>query len=122
MKTKEVKSFSEVDISGLKQPIICVYRHPEDYPKKCIARIFDGAKPTNIAIIRDTVDEIRRDISGSFPLMFPFARCKEDTKSIVESWILAEVGDGKTNCSNRGRELYPTSVMQCWQGWGDRRL
>ena len=32
MWTKEVKSFSEVDISGLEQPIICVYRYPEDYP------------------------------------------------------------------------------------------
>lgn len=34
MKTKEVKSFSEVDISGLKQPVICIYRYPEDYPDK----------------------------------------------------------------------------------------
>jgi hypothetical protein len=42
MKTKEVKSFSEVDTSGLKQPIICVYSHPADYPEKCVARIFDG--------------------------------------------------------------------------------
>lgn len=29
MKTKEVKSFSEVDISELRQPSVCVYRHPE---------------------------------------------------------------------------------------------
>jgi hypothetical protein len=34
MKTKEVKSFVEVDTSELKQPIICVYKHPEDYPDK----------------------------------------------------------------------------------------
>lgn len=34
MKTKEVRSFAEVDTSGLRQPIICVFRHPVDYPDK----------------------------------------------------------------------------------------
>lgn len=87
MQTKEVKSFSEVDIGNLKQPIVCIFRKPDDCPDKCVARIFDGAKPTNIVITRDTVDEIRRDISRSFPDMLPFARCKEDHKSVVESWI-----------------------------------
>lgn len=87
MKTKEVKSFTEVDISELQQPIICVYQHPEDYPDKCVARIFDGTKPTNIAITRNTVDELREDIKKRFPAMLPFARCIEDPKAIVESWI-----------------------------------
>lgn len=87
MKTKEVRSFAEVDTSELRQPIICVYRHPDDYPDKCVARIFDGTKPTNIAIIRNTVDGIRADIKKCFPAMLPFARCIEDPKSIVESWI-----------------------------------
>ena len=54
MKTKEVKSFSEADTSGLKQPIICVYSHPADYPEKCVARIFDGTAPTDTIITRDT--------------------------------------------------------------------
>lgn len=87
MKTVEVRSFAEVDISELRQPIICVFKHPDDYPDKCVARIFDGAKPTNIAITRNTVDEIREDITKRFPAMLPFARCKEDHKSVVESWI-----------------------------------
>lgn len=87
MKTIEVRSFAEVDTSELKQPIICVYRHPDDYPDKCVARIFDGTKPTNIAITRNTVDEIREDITKRFPAMLPFTRCKEDHKSVVESWI-----------------------------------
>lgn len=87
MKTREVKSFSEVDTSELKQPIICVYRRPEDYPDKCVARIFDGTKPTNTVITRETVEEIREDITKSFPDKIPFARCKEDHKSVVESWI-----------------------------------
>ncbi len=87
MKTKEVKSFAEVDTSDLRQPIICIFKSPEDYPDKCVARIFDGTKPTNIVITRDTVDEIRKDIVSCFPDKLPFARCKEDHKSVVESWI-----------------------------------
>lgn len=87
MKTKEVKSFSEVDTSGIKQPIVCVYSHPADFPEKCVARIFDGTTPTNIIITRGTVDELREDISKRFPDMLPFARCQGDYKSVVESWI-----------------------------------
>ena len=87
VETKEVESFSEVDTSGLKQPVISVYRNPKDFPDKCMARIFDGTKPSNIVITRNTVDEIRLDISRSFPDKLPFARCKEDHKSVVESWI-----------------------------------
>lgn len=87
MKTIEVRSFAEVDTSELRQPIICVLKHPDDYPDKCVARIFDGVKPTNIAITRNTVDEIREDITKHFPAMLPFARCEEDNKSVVESWI-----------------------------------
>ena len=87
MKTIEIRSFAEVDTSELGQPIICVFKHPGDYPDKCVARIFDGAKPTNIAITRNAVDEIREDITKCFPTMLPFDRCKEDHKSVVESWI-----------------------------------
>lgn len=87
MKTREIRSFEEVDISELRQPIICVYRYPEDYRNKCVARIFDGVRPTNIVITRNTVEQIREDIKKCFPAMLPFARCKEDCKSIVESWI-----------------------------------
>jgi len=87
MKTKEVNSFLEVDISELRQPIICVYQKPEDYPNKYIARIFDGTKPTNTVLIKETVEEIREDIANTFPYMLPFARSKEDVKCIVESWI-----------------------------------
>ncbi len=87
MKTKEVKSFSKVDTRGLKYPIICVYSHPADYPDKCVARIFDGATPTDTVITRDTVDELREDISKRFPDKLPFAADQEDCKSVVETWI-----------------------------------
>lgn len=87
VETKEVRSFQDLNTGGLKQPIICVYSSPQDYPDKFVARIFDGTKPTNVAIIKETIEEIREDIIENFPDKIPFARCKEDCKSIVESWI-----------------------------------
>lgn len=87
MKTKEIRSFADADISKLKLPIICVYQHPDDYPDKCVARIFDGERATDIAITRNTVDEIREDILKHFPTMQPFGRYKRDYKSYVESWF-----------------------------------
>lgn len=87
MKTTEVKSFTEIDTSELKQPIIYVFNKPDDYPDKYVARLFEGTAPTNIIITRNTVEEIREDITRRFPAMLPFARSKEDHKSVVESWI-----------------------------------
>lgn len=87
MKTTEVKSFADVDISVLKQPIICVFNRPDDYPDKCVARLFERTAPTNIIITRSTVEEIREDITKCFPAMLPFGRDREDHKSVVESWI-----------------------------------
>lgn len=87
MNTKEVRSFAEVDTSELKQPVVCVFQRPQDCPDKCIARLFDGTTPTNTVITRETVEEIQEDILKAFPSMLPFARCKEDHKSVVESWI-----------------------------------
>lgn len=57
------------------------------YPDKYVARLFEGTAPTNIIITRNTVEEIREDITRRFPAMLPFARNKEDHKSVVESWI-----------------------------------
>lgn len=87
MKTTEVKSFADVDTSELKQPIICVFNKPDDYPDKYVARLFEGTAPTNIIITRNTVEEIREDITKRFPAMLPFARDKEDCKCVVETWI-----------------------------------
>lgn len=87
MQTVEVNSFKQVDIGGLKVPIVTVYNSPEDYPGKCVARIFDCEKPTNTVIVKDTIEEIREDITAAFPYMLPFARSAADKLSIVETWI-----------------------------------
>lgn len=87
MKTREVRSFTEIDIREILIPCIGVYNRPSDYPDKCVVRLFDGTKQTNIIITRNTVEEIREDITKRFPDMLPFARDKEDCKCVVETWI-----------------------------------
>ena len=44
MKTTEVKSFADVDTSELKQPIICVFNKPDDYPDKYVAGYLKGQR------------------------------------------------------------------------------
>ena len=86
-KTREVRSFAEIDIRKIQMPCIGVYNRPSDYPDKCVARLFDGTKPTNIIITRNTVEEILQDITKCFPAMLPFVRDKEDCKCVAETWI-----------------------------------
>lgn len=57
--TVVVESFNCIDVFNLKLPIIAIFRCPEDYPDKCVARLFDGNKATNIVVIRDKVEELR---------------------------------------------------------------
>lgn len=80
MKTTEVKSFTEIDTSELKQPIICVFNKPDDYPDKYVARLFEGTAPTNIIITRNTVEEIQGRYYKALPGYAAF--CREARKTI----------------------------------------
>ena len=44
----------------MKVPFIAVYKHPEDFPDKCVARIYELDKPTDTLMVKDTVEEIGR--------------------------------------------------------------
>ena len=86
-KTREVRSFAEIDIRKIQMPCIGVYNRPGDYPDKCVARLFDWTRPTNFIITRNTVEEIQEDITKYFQAMLSFARVKDDCKCVAESWI-----------------------------------
>ena len=51
MENKEILSMQEVDFSKLKMPAIAVYKRPEDFPRKCVARVYDMDKPTEHILI-----------------------------------------------------------------------
>lgn len=85
--TIKVNSFSEVDVSSLKCPIIAVYINPFDYPQECVARVFDLDQPTNIILSRRTLSELREDIVQVFPQMVRFDRSKNDVQCVAETWL-----------------------------------
>lgn len=84
---KKVLSLQVVDTRDLECPIIAIYINPEDYPKNAVARLFDLDKPTNVVLVKKSLEELREDIIKSFPDMVRFDRAKSDTRSIVETWI-----------------------------------
>lgn len=78
-------SIVEADMSDLRLPVIAVYKHPDDYPDKYVARIFDTDKPTNAIVLRDSLIEIKRDIekTGMTFLM----RGAEDEPALVGAYV-----------------------------------
>ena len=57
-----INSMAEADMKELRVPLIAVYEHPDGYPEKCVARIYDMGEPTDTVMVMDSVDEIREDI------------------------------------------------------------
>lgn len=66
-------------------PIITVYEHPTDYPDKLVARVFDLGKPTNLAAIADTYEELLEAIPTRS--MTRMERSPKDDPVIRETWI-----------------------------------
>lgn len=86
MQQKRVESAKEIDFSGLKVPFIAVYQHPEDFPEKCVARIYELDKPTDTLMIKDTLGEIEKDIRENTGMTF-IPRGAEDVLSLVGVWM-----------------------------------
>lgn len=88
MQTKQVESFKQVDFSDIKMPVIVIYKNTSDYSGKYIARAWDVAipAPTNCIQIRDTLEELRKDIRAA-GFYLRLMREAEDDPAIVESWM-----------------------------------
>lgn len=82
--TLVVENFENIDVSDLKIPMIVIYEKPKDFPNNYIARLWDTNKPTNIAVVRDTLEELREVIPNH---MVKFDRNIDDDKVIVEVWV-----------------------------------
>lgn len=85
-KDKIVNSISEVDMSGLRLPLIAVYEYPEDYPKSYVARIYDIDVPTNTVMVKDSLEEIQLDIMDNCGKVF-YRRGTDDVPSLIGVWI-----------------------------------
>lgn len=88
--TMIVNSFLDVDISNLLLPGVVIYKFPEDmsnYEYVCRLREITKDLPTNIVIVRNSLEECRKDIMIAFPFMTVFPRDKRDLPTIVETWF-----------------------------------
>ena len=85
--TKILKTLKEADTTGI-MPMAVIYKKPKEYPDNYVVRIFDGktGKPTNLAILRNTMEECRKDIQNS-GYTCCFSRSEYDDPIIMESWI-----------------------------------
>ncbi len=85
-KNKIAGSVREIDFSGLHAPCIAVYRNPEDFPGKSVARVYDMDRPTDVVIVRENPIEIAADIRKYTSMKF-IPRTKEDVSALIGVWI-----------------------------------
>ncbi|MBQ8559070.1 MAG: hypothetical protein IJ439_03695 [Tyzzerella sp.] len=86
MPVKLATSIKELDLSGLKLPVIAIYDHPKDYPEYYVARVFDTDRPTDTIILKDTLAAVQEDIRDNTNMIF-FNRGADDDKCIVGAWM-----------------------------------
>ncbi|PGK52030.1 hypothetical protein CN918_30025 [Priestia megaterium] len=65
-------------------PLIAVFFNTADMPNKYIARIFDKDKPTNIAVVKDSLEEMRSIIPAGLTCI---PRKEDDHPTVVEVWL-----------------------------------
>ncbi len=82
-----VEHLREVDMSDMRQPIAVIFEHPLDFPDKYVIRLFDMNNATNVIILKDSLDECRRECLYS-NFLNPIPRDESDDSHIVESWML----------------------------------
>lgn len=57
---KIVEAIDQIDMSDLELPSFAIYKNPEDYPGKTVARLFEKDCPTDVVIIRKDVRELHQ--------------------------------------------------------------
>lgn len=85
---KFVNSLKDVDLSEIKIPMAVIYDNPKDFPGMYLCRIWEGAgcHPTNTAMQKTSLEELREDIQAAgFLIRFP--RAEGDDPVIVETWM-----------------------------------
>lgn len=83
---KIVNSITEVDLSAIRCPVIAIYNHPEDFPDKVVARIYDMDIPTDTIMLAETAEELSQDIHRHTGMVF-FPAGAEDVASLIGAWI-----------------------------------
>lgn len=83
-----VDSFECVDLRDIKLPIVAIYKSPKDYPGETVARLYDIDQPTNVILIKNDLEEIRKDITLHLSVFVRFDRGAGDDPCLVEVWVI----------------------------------
>lgn len=80
-------STKEFPIQATNLQLIVVYRKPLDYPEKIVARLWDLTSPTPFVVLKDSLEDLQRDIRRYRYWMIPMGPRPEDDPCIVETYI-----------------------------------
>ena len=80
-----LETIAEADMGDLRMPVIGIYKNPDDYPDKYVARIFDGGQASNTVVLSDSLEELMKDIDQTE--MFFIERGKEDVPALVGAYM-----------------------------------
>lgn len=86
IKDRTIEHIEQIDMRGLKFPTFAVYQNTKDYPGKCVARLFEGERPTNIVIIRRRAHEIHQIFKNETRMMF-LPKLPGDPENLVGVWM-----------------------------------
>lgn len=81
---QQLDIFFQTAFTNLKMPLIVIYRNPSDYQGKFVARLWDMQSPTNLVVVKDTLEQIRKAIPPKFVKL---ERATDDDPNIVEVWL-----------------------------------
>ncbi|MDU9693968.1 hypothetical protein WKH56_08760 [Priestia sp. SB1] len=84
MKQHILDNFTNVDMRGLQMPVIAVFYNTLDIPNKYAARLLDLNRPTNVVVIKNTLEEIRNVIPAGLTRI---NRQPDEHPTIVETWL-----------------------------------
>lgn len=80
-----LETIAEADMGDLRMLVIGIYKNPDDYPDKYVARIFDGGQASNTVVLSDSLEELMKDIDQTE--IFFVERGKEDVPALVGAYM-----------------------------------
>lgn len=78
----QVESIAQVDLSGLKCPVIIVFQDDTRH----IARVYEADQPTDVVIIKESFTDLQRDIAVNTQMTFIW-RDPGDDRRVIGTWI-----------------------------------
>lgn len=83
-KNEVLTTFYGFDFTPFRFPMITVYKHPRDFPRDYVARLFDMNKRTPYILVKASLKEIHDSLPPGFTLM---PRQPGDDPVIIEVWV-----------------------------------